>query len=204
MKLVSPVKGVDVRRETREGMHGIVQFMKCSECEKELRIASSHSGGTLPPEPIFKTARHNGWLPKKNGKHICPSCQKGDEVDTDAPREMTAKDRRLIFREIDECYDDVNSRYVDNYTDATIATKLGMPRKWVEDIREENFGPSGVNTEMDRVASALGKINAELTDAINDCMEAAAKAEKLKERVEAARGDLDKIKAAVGPHRASA
>lgn len=201
MKMVSDIKGVDIRREQRDGMYVMAQFMKCSGCDAELRFSNATNGVTYPEEFINKKARQSGWLPKRNGKHTCPDCKETKRVVDEAPREMSVQERRKIFREIDDCYDEANSRYVDTHTDNTIAIKLGVPRKWVEDLRNENFGPSGENTEMERVASALGRITAELTDAINGCMEAASKAEKLKVEADEARKTLDSIKSAVGPRR---
>ncbi|KZY05246.1 MULTISPECIES: hypothetical protein [unclassified Sulfitobacter] len=201
MKLVSSIKGVRIDREIRDGCHVLIQLMECHTCEEVAKFGPSHQGSAFPEEFIFKKARQIGWLPKKNGRHSCPNCQEVHKVPDEAPREMTIPERRKIFREIDENYDEANSRYVDKATDNTIAVKLGVPRKWVEDIRAENFGPSGVNTEMERVASAIARITAQLTDAINDCMEAAAKAEDLKKEADEARGTLEQIKKSVGPRR---
>lgn len=203
MKVFSQIKGVEVRSEDHDGTKMLAQFMICHECKDELRFSPAGGGSVLPEEFIHKKARQSGWLPKKNGRHLCPKCQKGNEDVADEPREMSISDRRKIFAEILECYDEVNSRYCDNITDNSIAQKLGVPRKWVSDIREENVGPSGENVEMDRLSSNLGKLNAELTDAINDCLDAAAKAEKAREDVDVVRKQLDQIRAAVGPYRAA-
>lgn len=203
MKVFSQIKGVEVRQERHDGAVGIAQFVKCHECDSELRVSPTGSGSVLPENFIRKKAIQSGWVWKKNGRHECPNCLKGDDMDTDAPREMSAADRRKIFREIDEGYDEVNSRYCDNITDNVIAKKLGVPRKWVSDIRDENFGPSGENVEMDRLASNLGKVQADLTDAINKCMVTAAEAEKKLGEVEGLRKQLDQIRTAVGPYRAA-
>lgn len=199
MKQFSQIKGVDVRKEAVDGKPCVAQYMICSGCQEELRFGTGPSGTVFPEQYLNKKARQAGWLPKKNGRHTCPDCQESKKMTDTAPREITTPERRKIFREVDECYDEKNNRYVDNFTDNSIAIKLGVPRKWVEDIRAENFGPSGENTDMERVASALGRMNAQLTDAINECMEAASKAEGLKNEIEETQALLDSIKKAVGP-----
>lgn len=120
------------------------------------------------------------------------------------PREMTQAERRAIFREIDGSYDEKHGRYVDSMTDQAIATKLAIPRKWVADVREENFGPSGENDEIERVASLLGRVDAELREAIDKCLDAAGAAEKLKVEVADAKNRVEQLRRAFGPHRVSA
>lgn len=64
------------------------------------------------------------------------------------PRQMTRDDRRLIFGKIDEVYVDANEGYGKGWTDQKVATDLGIPVAWVRTIREENFGPEGLNPDL--------------------------------------------------------
>lgn len=71
------------------------------------------------------------------------------------PREMSRDDRRLIFAKLDEVYVDENTGYSAGWTDDKVATDLGVPRAWVAQIRDENFGP-GTNEEITKL---LGEVN---------------------------------------------
>lgn len=63
------------------------------------------------------------------------------------PRQMLREDRRLIFAQLEDCYLDEKSGYVDGWSDEKVAKTLNVPRKWVEQIRDENFGPAINATE---------------------------------------------------------
>lgn len=203
-KLCSKIQGVEITTAEVAGMKQFVQRMLCATCPSHLDFRNS-GGRHYPEEAIFQMARHKGWEPDRKGKHKCPNCleEKMIKIDT-TPREMTQAERRKIFREIDNCYDEKRGRYVDSETDQGIAARLAVPRKWVSDVREENFGPSGENDELERVAALLGRIDAELRQAVDDCLAAAANAESLKTQVDDARKRLDTLRSAFGPHRVPA
>lgn len=201
MRLVSVIKGVTIERATLDGLARTVQRICCASCGATEDFANA-KGAVYPEEALFKFARQHGWEPSRKGKHVCPKCKdRNTMAKVETPREMTPKERRRIFREIDDCYEETASRYVDNITDDSIARKLGVPRKWVEDIRCENFGPAGENSEMQRVAAAIGRISGELNEAVDAALKAAERADKLKSEVEDLRADMDRIRKAVGPQR---
>ena len=56
-------------------------------------------------------------------------------------RPMTRDERRIIFAKIDELYVGDKTGYVDGWSDARIASDLGVPRAWVSGLRDEYFGP---------------------------------------------------------------
>lgn len=62
------------------------------------------------------------------------------------PREMSREDRRLVFAKIDEHY--LDNSYEKDWNDRRVATDLGVPLAWVQDIRDVNFGPEGLSTEQ--------------------------------------------------------
>lgn len=72
------------------------------------------------------------------------------------PREMSRDDRRLIFAKLDEFYVDENTGYSAGWTDDKVATDLGVPRAWVAQIRDENFGP-GTNEEITKLLSEVNE-----------------------------------------------
>lgn len=113
------------------------------------------------------------------------------------PRTMTPADRRRIFREIDENYDDANGRYLGDASDAEIANKLSVPRKWVEDIRSENFGPSGQNEEMGKLAIAIERMRVDYSALVADAMKVAEAAEAKGKELDALKSRLQAVERAV-------
>lgn len=65
-----------------------------------------------------------------------------------APPVPTREDNRIIHQHLDEHYDHKAQRYSGDWTDARVATNLGIPRVWVENIRKMFFGPEGSNQEI--------------------------------------------------------
>lgn len=201
MRDADPMPGV--RREFREygSERRIGQVIDCDGCGGNAVVFST--GKTfLPPTALAQMFARRGWRVHKRGKHLCPDCiAKEDRKMTDSPREPTPKDNRRIIARLMEVYDDDNSRYCDDFTDNSIAKELAVPRKWVERAREQNFGPSGRNSEMDKVASAIGAIHAEAKAAADAAMAAAAKAEDAMTRADEMKQRLDGLEQAVGPRR---
>lgn len=115
------------------------------------------------------------------------------------PREMQPADKRKIFRAIDDNYDERGLRYVGDSTDETIAKSLDMPRAWVSKVRQESFGPSGANEDMDKLMAALGRLQADARKASSDALLAAEKAEAVSVQCEEMKEKLQKIVDAVGP-----
>lgn len=180
------------------------QFVQCNYCDQEEAIPRRN--GLLPPEAVSKIAGQKGWKFVRTGKHVCPKCLgKFKEIKMnkkeDAPREMTPADKRKIFRAIDENYDERGQRYIDTCTDQVIAKELSVPRKWVSDVREQDFGPSGSNDEMQKVSSAIGRLAGDAKAAADAAMEAATVAEKVKLECEELKARLEALEASVGPRR---
>ena len=200
MKLVSSIAGVEIVSNVDGGSRRTAQRVKCLGCGGG-EVFTNAKGPIYPQEALFKFASQKGWSMDKKGRHFCPKCVEKAAMSPSEqqPRKMSPQDKRKIFREIDGCYDEVNSRYVDEYTDQSISKALGVPRKWVSDVREENFGPSGENVEIERVASLLARIDGELRQAVSRCMDAAAEAERLQNEVSDAQARLAKIRESLGP-----
>lgn len=66
----------------------------------------------------------------------------------DTPRAMTYDERRLIFAKLNEVYIDDKRGYDVAWSDERVAKDLGIPRSYVKEIREQNFGPVQENTEV--------------------------------------------------------
>lgn len=67
------------------------------------------------------------------------------------PEKMTKSDRRTICIKLEKVYIDENIGYSKGWNDEKVALDLGVPRAWVEFLREENFGPNK-SEEVTRIA----------------------------------------------------
>lgn len=199
------IPGVEPKRIQRGDSVSTAQVVKCNYCKATETIIKTRE--FKPATALQKMVTNKGWRWSKSGKHCCPKCIakfkaiKMVKKDETAPREMTPADKRKIFREIDENYDEANSRYIGEATDQAIAKKLAVPSKWVSTVRDENFGPSGRNEEMERVGSALGRLAHESKAAADKALVAAEAAEKVKLECEDLRKRLEKLEASFGPRR---
>ncbi|TWI29721.1 hypothetical protein [Paracoccus sulfuroxidans] len=151
-----------------------------------------------------------------NGKHECPACaarrrafacQKKEEEAAPVmsvsatspsqcpPREPTGPQKRLIVLALENSYDVKGKRYRGHETDATLAADLGdgiMPG-WVAALREDMFGPSGGNEEIEAIRSELATVRGEFQ------AQSAALSQRHIAQVEALSKRLDAVCAAVGP-----
>jgi hypothetical protein len=108
-------------------------------------------------------------------------------------RNATITDKRRINKFLMDHYDDGRGRYVDTWTDHTAAAHLHVPRKWVEDIRSEMFGPLAENTDMERVRSELGQLKAKVSGVYDEGLALSVRAESVLNELIAMRKRLDKI-----------
>ena len=114
-----------------------------------------------PPDVIFNMARRKGWDINEGKRSFhCPEHRKEKKVTTKEPevRQPSKEQRRLIFREIDENY--TGRAYVSGVTDKVIGEKLKMPWAWVASVREENFGPAGLDPELQRAITTVDELEA--------------------------------------------
>lgn len=163
------------------------QVVQCAFCD-DGQLVIFTTAKPLPPSAVRRFGRERGWDIDRRGKHKCPNCKENEKVHNNLektaspsqqpPRDMDAHARRRVFRAVDEAYDDVNNRYCPSYSDERIAKDLGVPRKWVETIRNENFGPAGVDPELAAITDEIERIDAEVKKAMNTCFEVMAGAEK--------------------------
>jgi hypothetical protein len=80
-----------------------------------------------------------------------------------SPREPTIADRRKIMDALDAFYDIKAGRYVDDHTDLKIAERVvGMPRKWVSDLRDQLYGPER-NEAAEKRDDAINKLDGRIT-----------------------------------------
>lgn len=131
--------------------------------------SSARDQDILAQQFVARKLTAEGWLiAKKESAHRCPGCysaikarqaQKNEAKENvvefpkepavvKAVREMSRDDRRIIFEKLNEVYLDEKTGYGPGWTDAKVATDLGVPRAWVVKVRDEMFGPEGANEEI--------------------------------------------------------
>lgn len=107
-------------------------------------------------------------------------------VNNTGPRTMSRDDRKLIFAEIEGCYDKEAKRYMDGWHDERVAKALGahVPKAWVTEVREDFFGASGSNQQFDEFAAQIAQV-AEAEEKLRKMVAAAnAEVESLQKRIE--------------------
>lgn len=150
-----------------EGRPRRAMRLYCYRCGKPgncLMNTMHHGSGSDEREQRIAARKFSelGWeVDLRKGKHFCPECQLSPQVkqqkkDDEAmanvvsiPRQMGRDDRRVIFEKLNEVYLDEKRGYETPWTDETVAKDLGTPRAWVQQVREEMFGPVGSNPDID-------------------------------------------------------
>lgn len=179
------------------GGHGGKGYRAHCECGA-IEVLNASNFAHLPPrEFIAKKFRQRGWEINRRSA-VCPRCNGTEmrarmEMDkvtklqtAAAPRQMTQSDRRRVFREIDDAWDESRGRYSGKNTDRSIAEKLDVPRIWVEEIRSESFGSSARNEDFDKLLGNLQNLKGEVDRKALECLDLAEKYDVLSGKVEAA------------------
>ena len=173
-------------------------LISCFKCHKTEELVASGHTGSLPQTVVNKKFQQKGW--KTGRKSVCPTCQKPAEekpmppkvidsvatqinsqspVAIEPPREMSPADKRKVFRAIDDQWDESKGRYIGAASDQHIADTLKVPRAWVREVREENFGRSQRNEELDKLIGEAKNLRAEAARNAATALDLATKFEKL-------------------------
>ena len=81
------------------------------------------------------------------------------------PKKMGRDERRLVFEKLNEHYVSEATGYANGWSDKRIAEELGCPRKWVEDVRDEMFGPVKINNEAEHFVEQVAKLDQKIFEA---------------------------------------
>jgi hypothetical protein len=147
-------------------------LIRCGKCRETDKIRLPN-GGPIPPDEAARRFQAKGWDTSKGrrDRDVCPRCTQikplrevktmkstnvvampvpiiADSPKADAPEAMTRDDKRVIFAKLNDVYVDERVGYGDGWTDARVASDLGIARAWVAVVREENFGPEAANEEI--------------------------------------------------------
>jgi len=199
----------------------------CGRCNHQHRIhLNSVKGWRENSEQDEKLATRKfeelGWrIGKSTGQHRCPDCikearhaqmraihAKKDEAEmknvvelktdkpAEPPREMTRADRRVIFAKLEETYG--NDSYKPGWTDQKLAGDLGTQVAWVAQVREENFGPTGSNPQIDALLAEARAWRSDIVALVATADEINARFKALAAQGEAIERQVAEIKAQVG------
>lgn len=164
-----------------------VARVTCRQCGVSTAMPISNGNHLLPPPFIAKKLEQKGWTIGNNDQwDFCPAHDPKkkekpalklirQEVETqkpEEPRKMGREDRRIIFEKLNEVYLNEAVGYETGWSDHRVATDLGVPRKWVEQIRDENFGAIGTNPEMSEFLSEAEKLISEARSILSQCRKA--------------------------------
>jgi hypothetical protein len=154
----------------------VVAAIKCRLCgvEDVMGIKGPHT--LLPTVAIAKKFAQRGWEIGQN-EHwdTCPECLKKQEkpklkivpkveekvpdmLKPEPPRAMGREDRRIIFDKLNGVYLDERRGYDAGWSDHKVSTDLGVPRAWVEQVREEMFGPVNSNPDIEAFVKAVREL----------------------------------------------
>ena len=170
----------------------------CSTCGAHAELnAMAHGGSMLPDSVIRKKFQERGWeISSRDNRDRCSECVKGDrasktqrnpdmenKVVAITPANQQARspgfdDNRIIYEKLTDVYVNDKVGYSNGWSDQKVATDLGVPRKWVEDIRAQFFGKLGSDSEVEQFL-------AEYQRAHHDAALSFSKIEKLKEQIDA-------------------
>lgn len=197
--LPEPVQRID-------GSWRRAHVFRCSSCGKTHEVSISSSKGALPPQFLTKKMSKVGWvLGKRAGDDVCGDCAAKarsvpdmpvnpaaimHEIKAEAPRVPSFDERRLIFAKLNDVYLDEKKGYSGAWSDKKVAEDLGVPWKWVEDIRSQNFGPVGDNETAREIVSEAKSL---LDDIAHQRAEWARQEKALSDREAALRKKLGEV-----------
>lgn len=166
------------RSEKYGSNYRVVAVVKCRECGREETMGIKHGASLMAAAGIAKKFSQRGWDVGSN-EHwdFCPDClaqkKKGkpelkivpkveepvkNVIKADPPRVMSREDRRIVFEKLNGVYLDEKRGYEVGWSDHKVATDLGIPRAWVEQVREEMFGPVNSNPDTEAFLKAAREI----------------------------------------------
>lgn len=215
--------GFDRVSVPRGEKHCSAYVLTCRKCANKEHVFLGRHGG-LPTQIVVRKFRKLGWQVGHNRSNdLCPAhAEKPREHQPNpkvqliknfgemkmvqhAPRDVTAneapnvmgrEDKRLIFAKLHEVYLDESKGYSEGWTDKRVAEDLGVPRAWVEQVRNEVFGPLKENDEIrmlrDEITKAIEKMRTQSTALLTAAEQEAKRLNSSAERLERRMGEIEK------------
>jgi hypothetical protein len=147
----------------------------CSDCGVEQEVLRSN----MTADERF---RREGWEVGKNEYYdLCPACvAKRDHKETttmpanddkaktipaaayEPPPPMGREDRRLIWRAVEERWNEKTNRYQIGWSDQALATHLGVDLEWVVEVRQSDFGEYGDDPKIEAFLADQANLRSEM------------------------------------------
>lgn len=158
-----------------------VAVIRCRHCGAHENLNLKMGVSLLPPAAIEKKFTQKGWVVGSNENwDTCPDCvskfskpalkivpkeevtpmKPEPKLVVAEPRAMQRDDRRIIFEKLNGVYLDEKRGYDPEWSDHRVATDLGVPRVWVEQVREEMFGPIATNPAIEDFMKGVQELRA--------------------------------------------
>lgn len=158
-----------------------VAVIRCRHCGAHESLNLKMGVSLLPPAAIEKKFTQKGWVVGSNENwDTCPDCvskfskpalkivpkeevtpmKPEPKLVVAEPRAMQRDDRRIIFEKLNGVYLDEKRGYDTDWSDHRVATDLGVPRVWVEQVREEMFGPIATNPAIEDFLKSVQELRA--------------------------------------------
>lgn len=121
----------------------------CPDCKKKKKEKKPM------PKPVERPALGAVWSNEKTPANDVP------EPSAPAASDAAKKAKRMVYRALEDYYDDVRRAYRVNtktnepHSDATIAKELGVAEAFVAKIREDDFGPIAEPSELSALRADL-------------------------------------------------
>lgn len=189
----------------------------CDECGREDVIAVRQTrlrGPRVPKagvEKALEKLKHTGWAGTSKALR-CPKCEAKRKVENMAVpkakpngnavkpvREPTRDQKREIMSMLGEVYDVTAECYRRGDTDDTVADVLEVMPGWVAQLREEFFGPSGGNEDIEALSNGIEVFLSLANPALQTAKLAAETLEKEVAKAKRFSVELAAIQRAVGP-----
>ena len=158
--------------------HRPVAQAVCRNCGVTQNVSLRAKSGLMPPGMVSKKFVERGWTVGSNKEwHICPDCSNAKtpvkipiltvvkkenesmEAKEAVVKTMTREEKRIIYAKLNDVYADEKRGYESGWSDHKVATDLGVPRVWVEQVRDEMFGPVATNPEIEQFLKLEAEIN---------------------------------------------
>lgn len=179
----------------------------CDGCGKDEVYACGYEGETPNEGQVTQKATQHGWALVK-GKHFCGTCNAKRKVVPmkvqEQPKTPTRAQKREIIDMLETVYDTDAEQYKSGDTDDTVADVLGVMPGWVEEIREDLFGPAGGNENIEELEHRVMGFERDLKAILQAAQQTTSSAEKKLAELSVIKVDLAKIKKAIGARKLKA
>lgn len=199
-----------------EGRRIHTYTLTCSKCGCVDHIGQQNMGEAVAQDQVPKKFAAKGWTVGRRAQDdLCPEHTRQEEerrrsrpalkiveapvqqLKADPPRKMSFSDKRVIIAKLEDVYVSEQVGYDTGWNDERVANDLGVPRAWVEEIRDANFGPIRVDeasvAAIQHAEALLQKANDALAQAQELERRVAALVTGFRNELAASRSALEKI-----------